>query len=41
VYLEVINKLRHQGLLQMVEGRIFLTDRGMDLANYAMAKFLL
>jgi oxygen-independent coproporphyrinogen-3 oxidase len=41
VYLEVINKLRHQGLLRMVEGRIFLTDRGMDLANYAMAKFLL
>jgi oxygen-independent coproporphyrinogen-3 oxidase len=41
VYLEVIGKLRKQGLLNMAEGRLTLTDRGMDLANYVMAKFLL
>jgi oxygen-independent coproporphyrinogen-3 oxidase len=41
VYPEVIGKLRKQGLLNMAEGRINLTDRGMDLANYVMAKFLL
>jgi oxygen-independent coproporphyrinogen-3 oxidase len=41
VYLETIKKLRSQGLLQMAEGRITLTDRGMDLANYVMSKFLL
>jgi oxygen-independent coproporphyrinogen-3 oxidase len=41
VYLEVIRKLRKQGLLTMAEGRLTLTDRGMDLANYVMAKFLL
>jgi oxygen-independent coproporphyrinogen-3 oxidase len=41
VYLETIKKLRDQGLLVMAEGRIRLTDRGMDLANYVMSKFLL
>jgi oxygen-independent coproporphyrinogen-3 oxidase len=41
VYLEVINQLKEQELLLMREGRVFLTDRGMDLSNYAMAKFLL
>lgn len=41
VYLEVLNKLKAQQLLVMTEGRIALTDRGMDLSNYAMAKFLL
>lgn len=41
VYGEVIAELKEQGLLAVAEGRIFLTDRGMDLANYCMAKFLL
>ena len=41
VYLETLRKLKEQGLLQMVAGRIALTDKGMDLANYVMAKFLL
>ena len=42
IYGEPICKLESlQGLLQMVAGRIALTDKGMDLANYVMAKFLL
>ena len=41
VYLETLRKLKEQGLLQMIAGRIALTDKGMDLANYVMAKFLL
>lgn len=40
VYLEVLEKLKHQELIEMREGRIALTDRGMDLGNYVMAKFL-
>lgn len=40
VYLEVIRKLKAEGLLESAEGRIALTDRGMDLANYVMAQFL-
>lgn len=41
VYSEQINELRQQELLNMAEGRLALTDRGMDLANYVMAKFIL
>jgi len=41
VYLEVMNKLKEQELIVTAEGRIALTDRGMDLANYVMGKFLL
>ena len=40
-YREPIEELKQQGLLMAREGRIFLTDQGMDLANYCMAKFLL
>ena len=40
VYLEVLEKLKQQELLVMREGRISLTDRGMDLGNYVMSKFL-
>lgn len=40
VYLEVLQQLKQEGLLEMAAGRIALTDRGMDLSNYAMAKFL-
>ena len=41
VYLETLRQLKEQSLLQMAAGRIALTDKGMDLANYVMAKFLL
>ena len=41
VYLDQMNELRQQELISMSEGLIALTDRGMDLANYVMAKFML
>lgn len=41
VYREVLEALKSQELLSLAEGRIVLTERGMDLANYCMAKFLL
>lgn len=41
VYRDVMEELKREGLLQSAEGRIRLTDKGMDLANYCMAKFLL
>ena len=40
VYREVIEGLKREQLLLSAEGRISLTERGMDLANYCMAKFL-
>lgn len=41
VYGEAIKHLRQEALLEVAEGRIFLTDKGMDLSNYALAHFLL
>ena len=41
VYHEVIQKLISEELLNRFDGRIFLTPRGTDLANYVMAQFLL
>lgn len=41
VYGEVMAELEEKRLLSAAEGRIFLTDRGMDVANYCMARFLL
>ena len=41
VYGETIKHLRQEALLEVAEGRIFLTDKGMDLSNYALAQFLL
>lgn len=41
IYGQTLYKLREQGLLEQKEGRIFLTDRGLDVSNYAMAEFLL
>ena len=41
VYRDVMRKLQNQGLLELQAGRVFLTDRGLDLSNYAMAQFLL
>lgn len=40
VYREEIEQLKAEGLLIVREGRIVLTDKGLDLSNYAMAKFL-
>ena len=41
VYGEVIEKLEKQHLLERKEGRIKLTDRGVDISNYVMSEFLL
>ena len=40
-YVQVLPELQAQGLIEKREGRIYLTDRGMDVANYVMAQFLL
>lgn len=41
VYAEVLPKLQEEQLIEKREGSIYLTDRGMDVANYVMAQFLL
>jgi oxygen-independent coproporphyrinogen-3 oxidase len=41
IYRDQIEKLKQEQLLAVREGRIMLTDRGMDLSNYAMSNFLL
>ena len=41
VYHEVMEHLKKEELLETTEGRIKLTDKGMDLSNYAMSQFLL
>jgi len=41
IYQSVLDELRQDGLLDIFGGRVFLTEKGMDLSNYAMAKFLL
>lgn len=40
-YVQVLPELQAQELIEKREGRIYLTDRGMDVANYVMAQFLL
>lgn len=40
IYKEVIEELRREELLLVQGGRIALTDKGMDLSNYVMSKFL-
>lgn len=40
VYKDVLEKLQKEGLLD-ISGRVKLTERGLDLANYAMSQFLL
>jgi oxygen-independent coproporphyrinogen-3 oxidase len=40
VYRDVIEQLKAEELLTVREGRISLTEKGLDLSNYAMAKFL-
>lgn len=41
VYQQILKELQEQQLIEKREGRIYLTDRGMDVANYVMAQFLL
>ncbi|SFG13554.1 oxygen-independent coproporphyrinogen-3 oxidase [Lachnospiraceae bacterium C7] len=39
-YGSVMDKLKKEGLLKVQAGRVFLTDKGSDLANYCMAQFM-
>lgn len=41
VYQIELNELMEEGLLQKRAGRVFLTERGQEVSNYALAKFLL
>ena len=41
VYQEVLLHLTEEGLLEKRAGRIYLTERGQDVSNYALAHFLL
>lgn len=41
IYKNVLDHLRNEGLLDTNEGKIVLTEKGMDLSNYALAQFLL
>lgn len=40
VYKMPMEELKREGLLEMREGRIYLTEKGQDLSNYALSKFL-
>jgi oxygen-independent coproporphyrinogen-3 oxidase len=40
IYRDALEELKEEELLYAQEGRIALTDKGMDLSNYAMSKFL-
>lgn len=41
VYKDALEHLKEQGLLEMRAGRIYLTEKGQDLSNYALAQFLI
>ena len=41
IYGETLKKLETQGLLRREKERIYLTERGIDLSNMALAEFLL
>ena len=41
IYGNVLKKLQRQGLLGRQEGRIFLTETGISVSNYAPSEFLL
>lgn len=41
VYQDVMNHLQEEGLLMKRAGRIYLTENGQDVSNYALAQFLL
>ena len=40
VYGDIVNRMCGQGLLVQEQGRIKLTERGIDVSNYVMAQFL-
>ncbi|MDO4529319.1 MAG: radical SAM family heme chaperone HemW [Lachnospiraceae bacterium] len=40
-YGETVLKLKEKGLLKEEEGRVFLTDKGVDISNTVLAEFLL
>ena len=40
VYGPIITALRNQGFMDAKEGRIFLTDIGIDVSNQVLAQFL-
>lgn len=40
VYGEQIQKLIHQRLLAVSEGRIYLTERGINISNYVLSEFI-
>ena len=41
IYGPVLEKLRREGLLVAEDGRVFLTERGRNVSNVALAEFLL
>ncbi len=41
VYLDVLDKLKKEELIDTREGRIALTERGADISNYVLAQFLI
>lgn len=41
IYGDVIMRMEEEELLTSREGRIMLTDRGVDVSNYVMSKFLI
>lgn len=41
VYYEVLEKLKEEELLVKRAGRVYLSEKGQDLSNYALAQFLL
>lgn len=41
IYKNALDHLKSEGLLDTNEGKIVLTEKGMDLSNYALAQFLL
>ena len=40
IYGEAIERLKDEELLKTKEGRFWLTEKGLDLSNYALAQFL-
>ena len=40
IYKEQIDELRREGLMEARAGYIYLTEKGQDISNYCMAKFL-
>lgn len=41
IYKKTMEKLHAQGLIEMERDRVLLTDKGIDLSNYAFSEFLL